>query len=104
MFAIVAIGAKQYKVKTGQSVVVDHMAGKVGETARFTTVLLTHDGTKTTVGAPFIKNTAVTAKVTAQGKGEKINVRRFKSKVRYRRSRGFRPLQTTIQILSIGRA
>ncbi|MBI3385511.1 50S ribosomal protein L21 [Candidatus Gottesmanbacteria bacterium] len=102
MFAIINVGGKQYKVQSGREYVVDHMPAKVGEKVNFNEVLLIHDDTKTTVGTPFIKNTVVTAKVVGQGKGEKIQVRRYKSKVRYRRSRGFRPLQTTIQILTIG--
>jgi len=39
---------------------------------------------------------------TTQEKGEKINVRRFKQKVRYRKSTGFRPLVTKLEIVSIG--
>ena len=38
----------------------------------------------------------------SQEKGKKVEVRRFKSKVRYRRHIGFRPLHTKLEILSIG--
>lgn len=104
MFAIVAIGGKQYKVAPGHKIVVDSMPGKLGAKVTLPNILLLFDGTKTALGTPFIKNVVVTAKVLAQGKGEKINVRRFKSKVRYRKSIGFRPLQTTLEITSIGKA
>lgn len=101
MFAIVEIAGKQYKVSVGESVTVDRIPGDVGSVITLDKVLMLSDGKKTDIGTPYVKNVHVTSKITSQEKGEKINVRRYKSKVRYRRSRGFRPMETTLLIEEI---
>lgn len=102
MFAIVTIASKQYKVTSGEKITVDRIEGAVGDTAVFDQVLLVDDHGKTTVGMPMVKGVKVKAKIISHDKGEKVHVRRFKSKVRYRKHIGFRPFQTTLEILSIG--
>ncbi len=102
MFAVVDIGGKQYAVRTGDTITVEHLEGKPGEVVTLGKVLLTHSDGKTQIGEPLVKNSAVKAKIVSQQKGKKITVRRFKSKVRYRRTKGFRALETTVQVTSIG--
>lgn len=80
---------------------VDSISGAEGDTVTFTEVLLVSDGKKTTVGAPTIKGKTVQAKIIQQKKGEKLDVVRYKSKVRHRRHVGFRPHLTQLQILAI---
>ncbi len=101
MFAVVAISGKQYKVASGDVLEVARIDGNVGDTLTFDRVLLVEDGKKTKIGTPTVKGAKVTAKITKQGRGEKINVRRFKSKVRVRRSTGFRAHLTTLEITAI---
>lgn len=102
MFAVVEIAGKQYRVKVGDVIDVSYIEGKEGSSLTFDRVLLISDDKKTTIGAPTVKGIVVKAKIVAQEKGEKINVRRFKQKVRYRKSTGFRPLVTKLEIVSIG--
>lgn len=101
MFAIVAIAGKQYKVSKGVRLVVDKLDGKADDTVKFERVLLVSDGKKVVMGNPLVKGALVSAKIVAQQKGEKIHVRRFKSKVRERRHIGFRPQETAIEIVSV---
>jgi len=101
MFAVVTIAGKQYEVSEGDILVVDKIDGKVGDTVTFDHVLLTHDKGKTVVGTPMVSQVKVKAKIVAQEKGEKLEVRRYKSKVRYRRSNGFRAQMTRIQVQTI---
>lgn len=102
MFAVVEIAGKQYRVAVRDIIDASYIEGKVGSSFTFDRVLLVSDDKKTKIGTPIVKGVAVKAKIVSQGKGEKINVRRFKSKVRYRKSRGFRPLLTKLEIVSIG--
>ncbi len=102
MFAVVAIAGKQYKVSPGQVIMVDRLLGNAGDTMTFDQVFLTDEDGKTTVGTPTIPKIAVKAKIIVQAKGVKIDVFRYKSKVRYRKHRGFRPTETKLEILSIG--
>ena len=102
MFAIVEIQGKQYRVTVRDIIDASYIEGKEGSTLTFDRVLLISDDKKTKIGTPTVKGVVVRAKIVSQGKGQKINVRRFKSKVRYRKSRGFRPLVTKLEIVSIG--
>lgn len=104
MFAVVAISGKQYKIAKGDTLVVDRIDGNVGDSVRIDHVLLVNDGGKSTVGTPYVKGTSVIAKVLVQGKGKKIDVMRFKSKVRERRHIGFRARETTLEIVTVGKA
>lgn len=102
MFAIVTIAGKQYNVTPGEKIETNHIAGNVGDTVSFEKVLMVVDGKDTQIGTPTVKGAKVSAKVVTQGKGEKVDVRRYKQKVRYRKHIGFRPLVTTLEIVSIG--
>lgn len=101
MFVIVRIGNKQYKVKPQDVIVVDKLAGEVGDTVEFTDVLLVQDDKKVTVGKPTVKGAKVTAKIIKQERGEKIEIHRFKSKVRYRKARGFRADLTRLEVTAV---
>ena len=102
MLSVVEIAGKQYIVAPGETVTVDKIEGKEGETVTFDRVLLISENDKTLIGTPTVKGKKVTATIVKQGKAEKIHVRRFKSKVRYRKSMGFRALETTLQVSKIG--
>lgn len=103
MLAIVQVGGKQFTVSPGDKLTVERLDGEVGKTLTFDQVMLTIDDKKTEVGTPVVGGVKVTAKILSQQKGEKIEVRRFKSKVRYRKHIGFRPHETTLEIVSVGK-
>lgn len=105
MFAVVRIGGKQYKVEKGMKIQVDKLDGNVGDNVSFPHVLLMEgEKGKIDVGTPTVKGLTVKAKIIEHGQGEKIEVRRYKSKVRYRRKIGFRADLTTLEITDIGKA
>jgi len=101
MFVIVRIGNKQFKVAPKDVIIVDRMDGKVGDVVEFPDVLLVQDEKAVKVGKPTVKGVKVTAKILAQEKGEKIDIHRFKSKVRYRRARGFRAELTKLEVTEV---
>lgn len=101
MFAIVSIAGKQYIVKKGDVVTVDRLPEATDAVVRFDKVLLTDADGKVTLGAPYIKDAVVTGKVLAQMKGKKLMVGRYKSKVRYRKTTGFRPYQSKVEITAV---
>lgn len=101
MFAVVRIGPTQYKVSVGDVIEAANMSGQVGDVVTLPDVLLIDENGKTTLGTPTVKGAKVEAKIDAQHKGEKIHVRRFKSKVRERRHIGFRAQLTRLQITAI---
>lgn len=101
MFAIIKIGPTQYKVSVGDLIEAATMTGEVGDVVTLSEVLLIDEDGKTTLGTPTVKGASVEAKIDAQHRGEKIHVRRFKSKVRERRHIGFRAELTRLQITAI---
>jgi len=101
MLAIIETGGKQYKAKKGEVLTIEKIDKKVGTEIVFNKVLLIEKDKKIEIGKPYIKGAKVTAKVLEQGKGEKITVIKFRSKVRYRRKRGHRQLFTKVKIEKI---
>ena len=97
-YAIVEDGGKQYKAVLGGSIEVDKYPLEVGEEIDLEHVLLVSDGDNVTVGAPFVKGAKVQATVTAQVKGPKVTVFRYKAKERIRTKTGHRQQYTRIRI------
>lgn len=101
MFAIIKTGGKQYRVSETDVVKVEKIDGKVGESVDFKEVLLIEDEKEVKVGMPLVEGSKVTAKIIKHGLGKKIDIVKFKSKVRYRRKTGHRQTYTQIQIEKI---
>lgn len=101
MYAVVATGGKQYRVKEGDILRVEKMPGNVGETVSFDRVLLLSDGSRLTIGEPEVANATVNARIIEQGKSKKILVFKYKRRKRYRRMQGHRQPFTAVRIDSI---
>ncbi len=100
-FAVVKTGGKQYLVKEGEEIVVDHIDAKEKEKIQLDTLMtFDEEGKNVEIGSPVLEKKVV-AEVISHQKGEKIRVARFKAKVRYRKVKGFRPLLTTLKIVKI---
>lgn len=100
MFAIIQTGGKQYKVAVGDTLKIEKLELEVGSKVNFE-VLLTSDNGKIVAGNPVLSNVTCTAEVTAQGKGDKIVVYKYKAKKNYRRKMGHRQPFTQVKILEI---
>jgi large subunit ribosomal protein L21 len=100
-YAVIKTGGKQYKVQEGDIIEIDKIVGKDGKFTFEEVLLLVNDG-KVTVGKPFIVGEKVEGKILEDIKGIKVRVSKFKSKVRYRRTTGFRASLTKVQIEKIG--
>lgn len=100
MKAVVKVGGKQHIVAEKETLMVDLLPEGTKELDL--DALLTIDGDKTTVGAPFVKGVKVKAKVVDEKvAGEKIRVIRYKSKKRVNTQTGHRQKYTKIEIVSI---
>lgn len=99
-YAVLKSGGKQYKVKEGDTIIVDKVNSKNEEVA-FENVLLLVSDAGIKLGNPTISGLKVKGKIVEDFKGEKIRVAKFKSKVRYRRVIGFRPMLSKVKIEKI---
>ncbi len=100
MYAVIQTGGKQIKVAKGDSVLVEKLEGKEGETVTFDKVLLV-GGSKMKVGAPYVKGASVTATIEKQGKAKKIIVFKYKPKTTYHKKQGHRQPYTKVKIEEI---
>ena len=101
MFAVIKTGGKQYKVASGDTLIVEKLAADAGETVQFNDVLMI-GGDSLTVGTPMIDGAGVQAEVVEQGRGEKtLNLKRRRRKHSSRRLKGHRQYLTTVKIMDI---
>lgn len=100
-YAIIELSGHQYQVSTGDKITVDRQPYSPGEQVQLSPVLLLKKGEDLKIGQPILENTSILATVVANTKGDKLHVFKYKAKSRYKKSIGFRPHQTTLQILSL---
>lgn len=99
MQAVIASGGKQYIVEKDQTLELELL----GDAKKLELdALLTIDGDKISVGAPFVDGVKVLAEVVEEVKGEKIKVLKFKAKKRIKRLTGHRQHYSLVKITKIG--
>ena len=101
MYAVIQTGGKQYRVQPGDTIYVELLHAEPGSQVELDRVLMIGEGAEVTVGQPFIPGAKVQASVVDEGRGKKIIVFKFKSKVRYRRKNGHRQHFTRLTIQNI---
>ncbi len=101
--AIIETGGKQYVVTQDSVLEVEILKGaeQEGDKIVFDKVLLTDDGTKTNVGAPYIKGAEVKAELVENGRSPKVTVIRYRQKSRYYKKRGHRQPFARVRITAL---
>jgi large subunit ribosomal protein L21 len=97
MYAVIKSGGKQYRVKAGQTVRLEKVAGEPGSKVKLSDVLMVEDGGNVTTGAP-VPNAAVEATILETDRADKVIVFKKKRKKQYRRTRGHRQSFTAVRI------
>jgi large subunit ribosomal protein L21 len=97
-YAVIKIQGHQYKVKEGDSILVDKL--KDSKNLKFDVLLLVN-GKEVKLGKPFLKDPKLDVKVLGEEKGKKLHILKYKAKSRYRRKMGFRPQYTKLLIEKI---
>ncbi len=117
MYAVIATGGKQYRVKAGDLLHVEKIDGAKGSVT-FDQVLLVADGGNVKIGAPTLVGAKVVADVVtykdagaeAQGRpstglsrnlGPKLIIFKYRRRKGYRRKNGHRQPFTAVKIKSI---
>lgn len=101
MYAVVSTGGKQYKVAEGDLCRVEKLDAEEGAKVNLDKVLMIADGDNITIGAPFVKGGKVTATVKAHGRGEKIEIMKFKRRKHHQKRTGHRQHYTELEITGI---
>ncbi len=102
MHAVLADRNKQYRVATGDRLLIDlNTSLEPGSEITFDKVCFL-GGDDPKIGEPFVEGASVTAKVLRQEvKGPKLIIQKFKRRKNYRRRTGFRARYTEILIEAI---
>lgn len=101
MYAIVKAGGHQEKVEVGDTILVNRLAAKKGETVEFPVALVV-DGSKVTIAAADLAKISVKGEVVDdEVKGPKIRIQKFKNKTGVARRKGHRQKLSIVKITEI---
>ena len=100
-FAIIETGGKQYKVSTSKILEIEKLDAKIGETIKFSNVLLLNDSKNTEIGNPKIEGAMVEAKLLDNVKDRTILVFHKRRRKNSRKKNGHRQRHSKIQITKI---
>jgi large subunit ribosomal protein L21 len=98
-YAIISVGGKQYRVREGETLLVDRLKHGAGNTFQPTVLLIGGNGS-----TDLSPSATVTASVVADVKGDKIRIGKYRPKNGYKKHTGFRASLSEIRIESIGGA
>ena len=101
MYAVIKTGGKQYRVKPGDLLVVEKLAGEPGAKVAFDQVLMVGEGEKVTVGAPIVAGAKVDATLIETRKGEKTKIFKKIRRQGYRRTRGHRQTESVLRVTAV---
>ncbi|GAB2176248.1 50S ribosomal protein L21 [Dongia sp. agr-C8] len=104
MYAVIKTGGKQYKVASGDVILVEKIEGEAGASITLAEVLMIGDGANITVGAPTVKGASVAAEIVGQEKADKVIIFKKNRRHNYRRKNGHRQKLTELKITGINAA
>jgi large subunit ribosomal protein L21 len=97
MYAVIKSGGKQHRVKAGQTLRLEKLAGEVGSKVELGDVVMVEDGGNVQTGSP-LPNAKVEATILETDRADKVIVFKKKRKKQYRRTRGHRQSFTAVRI------
>lgn len=104
MYAIIETGGKQFRVAANDTINVEKLDAKAGDSLTLDKILLVADGDKVTVGKPVVAGAAVKATVLAQRRGTRVRAEKFKRRTGEYHRHGHRQYLTTLKIEAISLA
>lgn len=99
-YAIVRTGGKQYRVQSGQTLLVEKLAVEAGETVTLEPLLYRADD-DVVLDAEGLGRVSVSATVVGHERGPKIRVFKYKPKRGYKRRAGHRQALTRLEVADI---
>jgi large subunit ribosomal protein L21 len=101
MYAVIETGSKQYRVSAGDTVRIERVPAKAGESITFDRVLLVGNEGKSTFGSPTVTQAAVTGNVVEHVRGEKVVAFKMKRRKGYHKKIGHRQELSVVKITEI---
>ena len=101
MYAIIEDSGRQFKVTSGDTILIDREAGEDEKQLTFDRVLLVAGEGTPKVGVPTVANATVTADVIGEEKGAKIDIQKHKRRKGYHKKQGHRQRYLRVKITGI---
>ena len=101
MYAIIEEGGRQYKVTSGDTILIDREAAEDEKTIKFDRVLLVAGEGEPKIGLPIVANATVSADIVGEEKGEKITIQKYKRRKGYHKKIGHRQRYLRVKITGI---
>jgi len=99
-YAVIELSGSQFLVSEGDKLKVNRLSKDEGKTFSLVPLLLVSEG-EVSIGQPSLEAAQVRLKILEHKKDKKIEVRRFRSKSRYRRKTGHRELISIVRVEKI---
>ena len=101
-YAVIKSGGKQYKVISGDIILIEKNSAEKGSEIRFEDIIMLGAGANIKTKSSELASAAVIGEVIEQVKGPKITIFKKKRRHNYRRRKGHKQDLTVVRIKSIG--
>jgi large subunit ribosomal protein L21 len=101
IFAVIQFSGKQYKVTSGDLIIVDKVMADIGRKIKLEKILLVGGKDFTAIGRPVVENAQIFGTIEEHTNAEKIIIFKKKKKKGYRRWKGHSQQITKIRIEDI---
>lgn len=101
MYAVIATGGKQYRVREGDTLDVERLHAGDDGTLELRPIMVVGDDGAVAVTKQQLANASVTASIVEDHRGKKLTVFKYKNKTGYRRKAGHRQELTRIRVDAI---
>ncbi|MFE8072827.1 50S ribosomal protein L21 [Marinobacteraceae bacterium S3BR75-40.1] len=101
MYAVFVSGGKQHRVREGDVLKLEKIETETGGALEFDKVLLVGNGDDIKVGTPVVDGAKVKAEVVSHGRGDKIQIIKFRRRKHHMKRQGHRQWYTEVKITGI---
>ena len=101
MYAIIDEAGKQFKVTSGDTILIDREGSPDEKTITFNRVLLVAGEGQPKVGSPTVEGATVTADVLGPAKGKKVDIIKYRRRKGYHKHIGHRQKYLRVKITGI---
>ena len=101
MYAVIKTGGKQYRVAQGDTLKVEKLEAGEGDSVEFDQVLMVGEGEDVRIGTPYVEGSRVTATVKGHGRGDKVEIIKFRRRKHHMKRAGHRQDYTELEITGI---
>ena len=101
MYAIIEESGKQYKVTSGDTILIDRQGSPDEKTVTFDRILLVGGEGQPKIGEPLVVGATVSADVMGPEKGKKLDIFKYNRRKGYHKKQGHRQKLTVIKVKEI---